>query len=280
MFRKISRDVKIAAMKLYEDAHLSKETIIDCVGFSESTFWRILKLWRETGDVVTPLCATRGRPRLLHYDDVDYLVRLIEHRPAWFLDELAELLDSNRFISVHYVTVHRTLERAGVSYKKLRRVAKERNELLRAEFVAHMAQYQPEEIGFLDETSKDECTPGRGQGCSKCGTRAETRQPFIRGSQVSALGLLTIDGMIASSVIEGSFTAVKYIEFLEFTVVSLFVLHHTMWASLTFIQLPLCEQYPGKLSVLIMDNARIHHGEGVAEIIVMHGQCIALNHRP
>jgi len=92
-----------------------KETIIDCVGFSESTFCRTLKLWRETDNVVTPLCATRGRPCLLHYDNIDYLVRLIEHRPAWFLDELAELLDSNWFISAHYVTVHRTLERAGVS---------------------------------------------------------------------------------------------------------------------------------------------------------------------
>ncbi|OAX34194.1 hypothetical protein K503DRAFT_774812, partial [Rhizopogon vinicolor AM-OR11-026] len=55
---------------------------IDCVSFSESTFWRTLKLWRETStdDVVTPLCTTRGRPRLLYYDDVDYLVRLIERR--------------------------------------------------------------------------------------------------------------------------------------------------------------------------------------------------------
>ncbi|KAG2754235.1 hypothetical protein P692DRAFT_201666478, partial [Suillus brevipes Sb2] len=187
--RKIGRDVKIAAMKLYEDAHMSKDNIIHCVGFSESTFWRTLKLWRETGD-----CA-------------------------------------------------------GVSYKKLRRIAKERNELRRAEFVARMAQYQPEEIGFLDETSKDERTPGRAWGRAKCGKRAESQQPFVRGSQVSALGLLTIDGMIASAVIEGSFTTVKFIEFLELTV------------------LPLCQQYPGRLSVLVMDNAKIHHGEGVAEMI-------------
>lgn len=224
MFCKISRNVKIAAMKLYEDAHMSKDNIIHCVGFSESTFWCTLKLWRETGDVVTPLCATHGCPRLLLYDDVDYLVRLIEHHPTWFLDEFSEMLDSNRFISIHYVTVHRTLECAGVSYKKLQCIAKERNELHRAEFVARMAQYQSEEIGFLDETSKDKCTPGRAWGRLKCGKCAESQQPFIRGSRVSALGPLTIDGMIASALIEGSFTTMKFIEFLELTVVSVFLL--------------------------------------------------------
>ncbi|OAX44088.1 hypothetical protein K503DRAFT_765257 [Rhizopogon vinicolor AM-OR11-026] len=58
---------------------------IDCVNFSESTFWRTLKLWRETStdDVVTRSCATRGRPRLLYYNDVDYLVRLIEQRTGF-----------------------------------------------------------------------------------------------------------------------------------------------------------------------------------------------------
>lgn len=33
------------------------------------------------------------------------------------------------------------------------------------------------------------------------------------------------------------------------------------------MQLPLCAPYPGKLSVLVMDNASIHHGEGIADLI-------------
>jgi transposase len=50
--RSISRDLKIAALNLYEHGHLSLKQILDCVGFSRSTFFRILKLWRTTGDVV------------------------------------------------------------------------------------------------------------------------------------------------------------------------------------------------------------------------------------
>ncbi|KAG1884554.1 hypothetical protein F4604DRAFT_1878638 [Suillus subluteus] len=197
MYRKISRDVKLAAINLHEHQHLALEDILACTGFSESTFWRILKLWRETGDVVRHTFGIRGRPRTLHCDDVLYLVHLVQHRPEWFLDELLRLLDTNRFISVHYTTIHRELTRVGISLKKLKRIAKERNEEKRMNFLIRMSQYSPEQLGFLDETSKDERTAGRLRG------RAATGQ----------------HGMAASSVVEGSFTTVKYLEFLQSTVV-------------------------------------------------------------
>ncbi|KAJ8583201.1 hypothetical protein M405DRAFT_702418, partial [Rhizopogon salebrosus TDB-379] len=128
MYRKISRDVKLAAINLHEHQHLPLEDILACVGFSKSTFWRILRLWRETGDVIQHTHGVCGRPRILHCDDVSYLIRLVHHCPEWFLDELLRLLDTNRFISVHYTTIHRELEHVGVSLKKLKRIAKERNE--------------------------------------------------------------------------------------------------------------------------------------------------------
>lgn len=219
MYRKISRDVKLAAINLHEHQHLALEDILACTGFSESTFWRILKLWRETGDVVRHTFGIRGRPRTLHCDDVLYLVRLVQHRPEWFLDELLRLLDTNRFISVHYTTIHRELTRVGISLKKLKRIAKERNEEKRMNFLIRMSQYSPEQLGFLDETSKDERTAGRLRGRAATGQRACSHQVFVRGQRVSGLGLLSVDGMAASSVVEGSFTTIKYLEFLQSTVV-------------------------------------------------------------
>ncbi|KAJ6454596.1 Homeodomain-like protein, partial [Mycena sanguinolenta] len=125
--RRISRDLKIAALNLYEQGHLTLKEILACVGFSRSTFFRVLRLWRTTGDVVTPQNRT-GRPRLLHHDDVEHLIRLVHERPDWFLDELLNLLQHNRFISVHYTTIHRELERVGMSTKKLTEIAEERSE--------------------------------------------------------------------------------------------------------------------------------------------------------
>jgi hypothetical protein len=34
----------------------------------------------------------------------------------------------------------------------------------------------------------------------------------------------------------------------------------------------MCSPYPGPLSVLVMDNAKIHHGEDVAELIEAYGK--------
>jgi hypothetical protein len=36
--------------------------------------------------------------------------------------------------------------------------------------------------------------------------------------------------------------------------------------------MPLCSAYPGPLSVLVMDNARIHHGEEILELADRFGE--------
>lgn len=220
-FRKISRDLKLAAMNLYERELVSLDDILDCVGFSERTFYRVLNLWRETGDVIEHLHwhGLRGRPRLLVFDDLQYLLHLVRHRPDWFLDELADLLHENRFISVHFSTILRELARAGYSIKKLKRIAAERNEDKRAEFVYHIAEYTQEQLGFIDETSKDEKTAGRRKGRAKKGRRAKRRQVFVRGHRLSGTGLLTIDGMVTSTVVQGSMTTESFCTFLVENVV-------------------------------------------------------------
>jgi transposase len=220
-FHKISADCKLAAIRLFETNQLSLETILECCGFSERTWYRIRELWRNTGNVVRPGKTRRGRLRNLNTDDVQYLTHLVRCNPDYFLDELLGLLQKNRFISVHYTTIMRELERAGMSRKKLKRIALERDEERRASFIARMAQYQPEELGFLDETSKDERTTSRRYGRSKKGKRAQKKQVFVRGRRTTTEALLTTDGIAARTVVEGSMTKESFIEFLELHVVSI-----------------------------------------------------------
>ena len=52
VYRAIHRDVKIAAIQLFERQLLPLNDILLCCGFSRRTFFRILKIWRETGDVI------------------------------------------------------------------------------------------------------------------------------------------------------------------------------------------------------------------------------------
>ncbi|KAJ8596834.1 hypothetical protein M405DRAFT_689137, partial [Rhizopogon salebrosus TDB-379] len=117
---------------LHQRDLLGLPDILECCGFSGRTWFRILKLWRETGDVVNrqPGRTSRGRLRALDREDIDCLLRLVKQNPDYFLDELMHLLKTNRFISVHFTSIFCELERAGLSYKKLKRIAKERNENL------------------------------------------------------------------------------------------------------------------------------------------------------
>ncbi|KAH7907680.1 hypothetical protein BJ138DRAFT_975175, partial [Hygrophoropsis aurantiaca] len=129
-FRKVSRDVKIAAIRLFERELLDLPDILECCSFSRRTWFRVLKLWRETGDVVKAAGTGgyRGRPRVLDREDINYLLSLIRSNPQYFLDELLNLLKTNQFISTHFATIFRELERAGMSHKKLKRIATERDE--------------------------------------------------------------------------------------------------------------------------------------------------------
>ena len=90
----------------------------------------------------------------------------------------------------------------------------------RADFVRRMAQYTPEQLGFLDKVSKDERTSFRTRGRSFKGTRAVQKGVFVRGWRFSAKGLLSLDGMISCTVVEGSMTRARFLEYLEQSVVS------------------------------------------------------------
>jgi hypothetical protein len=171
---------------------------------------------------VKPKKTLLGRPRILDYDDIHYLLVLVCDNPDYFLDELLDLLKTNQFISVHYTTIHRELERAGMSCKKLKCITLERNEPRRAAHVIEMAQYTQEQIGFLDETSKDRRTPSRsrGYGRSKKGKQAQKKQVFLQGQCVSTEALLTIDGIVSGTAVEGSMTQAMFLDWMEFSVVS------------------------------------------------------------
>ncbi|KAJ7605201.1 hypothetical protein FB45DRAFT_879735 [Roridomyces roridus] len=216
--RRISRDVKIAAINLWEHGQLSLNDILACVGFSRATFFRVLRLWRETGDVERAPNHPGG-PRLLHHDDLEHLLLLVRENPDWFLDELLDLLANNRFISVHFTTIHRELERAGMSTKILKEIAEERSELTRLDYCREISQYPADYLGFMDETSKNDKTPGRRRGRAKKGKRAYKRRKLVQGRRLTATGLLTCRGMLTSTVVEGSMHRDQFLEFMEHQVI-------------------------------------------------------------
>jgi hypothetical protein len=101
------------------------------------------------------------------------------------------------------MTIFHELERCGMSRKKLKCIVIEHDEEKRAAFVKRMAQYLPEELGFLDETSKDARTTRRTSGWSKKGKCVEKKQAFDRGRRTSTEALLTLDGIVVGQLLKG-----------------------------------------------------------------------------
>nr|GAT47754.1 Tc1-mariner class transposase [Mycena chlorophos] len=249
----IAPRVKDVAITLYKRKLLPLTTILSVVRFSRATFFRALQHKCKTGMPAPLPSRRRGRKRLVLRPDLAHLLNLIRTRTEHFLDELMWHLRRNRFLSVHFTTIFRELERQDISHKRLHKIAAERNEPLRMDYLRRMNQYTPEQLGFIDETSKDERTVGRRFGWSKRGTRAESRQPFVRATRLTATGLMSLDGMVTNRVIIGSMKRKQFVEFLEQSV------------------MPLTSPFPGPLSVLVMDNAKIHHGAEIQELAERFG---------
>ncbi|CAG8815991.1 5526_t:CDS:2 [Gigaspora margarita] len=103
-------------------------------------------------------------------------------------------------------------------------------------YMARIGTYQREQLIFLDESAKDERTITRGYGYSEINTRAIKKVAFIR-----------VD------IIEGSCTKEKFKEFVINQV------------------LPQMNSYPYSRSVLVLDNAKIHHHSGLLEYLNAFG---------
>jgi hypothetical protein len=99
-------------------------------------------------------------------------------------------------------------------FLQLHRAAYERNELLRSTFIAKIGRdYRPEQLIFLDEASKDERTLSRGYGYSLKNTLAIKKNVFVRGIRYTILPALSLQGIIAVNIMEGSCTKEKFKEF-------------------------------------------------------------------
>jgi hypothetical protein len=82
--------------------------------------------------------------------------------------------------------------------------------------------FHPEQLIFIDESAKDERTSCRQYGYSSQNQSAVKKTVFLRGIRYTILPALSLDGMIALDIMEGSCNKERFRNFILSKVVSFF----------------------------------------------------------
>jgi len=240
----------------YEHGYSVKKICL-LLDVKKSMVYQTLAYHRTYGVAYNPHRRASHRRRILLPPDVEFIRSLLSQQHTLYLDEIQTELQLRRNVHVSIPTIVRTLRRIHFSSKSISVKALERNETARAAFMNRIGQLvtDMDMVMFTDESAKDARNVGRMKGYSLVGTRCVQRRCFVRGKRYSILPILTLDGIIAYDIIEGSVTSDRFVRFLKEMVI------------------PLTNPYPGPRSVLILDNCRIHHSEEVRHLVEDMAKC-------
>jgi transposase len=182
-----------------------------------------------------------GRPPKITPEIEEAIQYFIKEVPTVYQDELATFLQDCFDIKVAQSTISSTLRRLKVTRKKLQVEAAQRNQKIRMDYTRRMQPVNANQFVFVDESGSDERTGDRTHGYSIRGVPARIARWLRSRTRISVLPAYTLEGYIDFITFEGTCDA----EIFEG-----FILNNV---------LPLMKAWPEERSILVMDNASIHH---------------------
>ena len=185
-----------------------------------------------------------GRPSRITQAIGAALQRLLFESPHQYLEEMRGFLLNEFSILVSTSTISRTLSRMRWSKKIMRRRAKERNPDLRDFYMYKISNLHSWQLIFVDESGCDKRAGLRRTGWSPRGVTPVQVDQFHRGKRYQILPAYCQDGLLLAKVFQGITDTEVFEDFIERL-------------------LSLCGRWPEPKSVLVMDNASIHHSARV-----------------
>ena len=188
-----------------------------------------------------------GRPPSITRRMGDALRRHLLAHPGLQLEELVGFLWKEfRHLSTTS-TVSRYLKSTGWSQKKPRRVAKEQNPDLRDAYLHKMSSFHSYHIVYVNESGLDKRIGLRRTAWAPIGVTPIQIAKFHRGQRYNILPAFSQRGILKARVLPGSIDGQVFEAFIEDL-------------------LPSMGRYPAPESVLVMDNAPIHHTERIQQM--------------
>lgn len=174
------------------------------------------------------------------------MLQFLNEHPTKYLDEIADYLLDAFGVQASTAALYRSLERAKWTRKTARKRAAERDEILRAVWRGKQIHWPIELLVALDESATNERTGWRKYGWAPRGIEVSDIQSAQRSERWSVLPALTVDGYLPGTLIhQGSINAEMFIDWIRDIVLPQVRIR----------------------SIFILDNASIHRGQRLRELI-------------
>ena len=237
-------------MWLYLAHDLDVAKISQCLSVSQSSVYRYIELFQQTGDV-KPRSYRHGPPKLLGDLEQLVLLRLTLTNPGIYLGEIQARLVSKFGVTVNVSIICKTLKFMGCTRQVIQRVALQHSEEQRAKFMADVSRYDPSMLIWIDESGCDRRNCIRKRGYSLRGMTPKDHRLLVCGTRYSAIPVMSLDGIHDVYLAEGNVNGDKFATFVR------------------SCPLPVLQpfNYTNPHSVVILDNASIHHAQEISDIL-------------
>lgn len=188
-----------------------------------------------------------GRPKTITPNMLTALRDQLVLNPCMRQRDMVAFLLKEFDVHVTRYSVSRALKSAGYTKKVTRTIAKERNPDLRAEHIYERSLLRSYQLVYIDESGCDKSIGIKNKGYAPKGVTPVQTKRFHRGQRFQILPAYTQEGVLHFRVFEGSTDSGIFESFIEEL-------------------LPYCGKWPEPRSVLVMDNASIHHSERVQQL--------------
>ena len=221
---------------------LSFREIAERLCIASSTACEIFKRFELTGEVHPSRQPSRPSLHKLSESEERLIVALIMECPTTYLHEVCKEIQQITGKSVSESTVCRILRRHGLT-RKVRMIALQRCEYLRAIFMAEVLLYSRDQFVWIDESGCDARNYRRKFGYSLRGTRAECDHLLVRGKKIPSIAALCTAGIMVVTSTTETINADIFYDFVRGSL------------------LPTTNPFDGSTakSIAVMDNCAVHH---------------------
>ena len=235
--------------------NLSYQQIATNLNIAASTAHRTYSLFVQTGNVDPAPHSRREEQHKLDERSELYIVGIVLNNSAMYLEEIRQEIHDVLNVDVSVSTICRLLQRYGITRKKIRQVAIQRNDALRGAFIAQCCLLNPNMLVWVDETGTDRRDNIRRYGYALRGTRAVSHRILSRGKRINVMAAMSTSGIIATNMTSSTVSGDTFFDFLSGTLI------------------PNMLPFDGlnERSVLVLDNCSVHHIEAVATLLQQAG---------